>query len=92
MTKETGLIILGSIVALTPFIGIPGSWKTVVFIFVGILIVLFGFLLRLRRMIESRDILSKRGKHTDSYVENGIQAQENNVMGDDSKVQRKNRT
>ena len=91
MTKETGLIILGSIVALTPFIGIPGSWKTIIFIIVGILIAVFGFLLRLHRIIQLRNMLSKKGRQADSYVENSVQAQGDNIMNDDSEVQGDNR-
>ncbi len=46
MSKEMTVIVLGLLVAVTPFLGIPGSWKTAVFVLAGLGMAIVGFLLR----------------------------------------------
>ena len=46
MSKETGVIVLGMWVFLVPFLGVPGSWKTVLLVLSGLGIAVIGFLLR----------------------------------------------
>ena len=46
MSKEMGVIALGILVFVTPYLGIPGSWKTVIFVLAGLSIAGIGFLLR----------------------------------------------
>lgn len=46
MSKEMSIIVLGVLVVLTPYLGIPGTWRTVVLVCVGIAITILGFLLR----------------------------------------------
>lgn len=46
MSKEMTVIALGVLVAVTPFLGVPGSWKTVILIVSGLCIAGVGFLLR----------------------------------------------
>ena len=46
MSKEMGLILLGIFVAVLPYLGLPGSWKTPLFLLAGLGIILIGFFLR----------------------------------------------
>jgi hypothetical protein len=46
MSKEMTVIALGVLVAVTPYLGIPGSWKTVVLVLAGLCLAGAGFLLR----------------------------------------------
>jgi hypothetical protein len=46
MSKEMGVIALGIFVAVVPYLGLPGSWKTTLFVVTGFLLALLGFLLR----------------------------------------------
>lgn len=71
MSKNSFLILLGALVVLTTFLGIPGSWKTIVFSVLGLLIIVTASLLR-------KDIVSgavcthlTEEKQTDSYRQSG---------------------
>ncbi len=46
MSKEMTVIALGVLVVVTPYLGIPGSWKTVVLVVSGLALAGVGFLLR----------------------------------------------
>jgi hypothetical protein len=46
MKKETLLIVLGVLVVLVPFFGIPGDWKKYTLIALGSIVVLIGVLMR----------------------------------------------
>lgn len=46
MSKEMTVIALGVLVVVTPYLGIPGSWKTVIFVLAGLSLAGVGFLLR----------------------------------------------
>lgn len=46
MSKEMTVIVLGVLVVITPYLGIPGSWKTVILVLAGLAIAGAGFLLR----------------------------------------------
>jgi hypothetical protein len=46
MKKETLLIVLGILIFLVPFLGIPGDWKKYALIVLGSLIALIGVLMR----------------------------------------------
>jgi len=88
MNKETWLVILGAIVALTPFLGIPGTWKTTVYVVVGVLIMIITFLIRLRQIAHNRNSDALNGKKTDIYVENGMRVPGNLPGHDESKTQK----
>jgi hypothetical protein len=36
MSKEMGVILLGLVIIVTPFLGIPGTWKTAVVVIAGL--------------------------------------------------------
>jgi hypothetical protein len=40
------VIVLGLLVVVTPYLGLPGSWKTVIFVVAGLVLAGVGFLLR----------------------------------------------
>lgn len=62
MSKEMTVIVLGLLVAATPYLGIPGSWKTILLVLAGFGIAVAGFLLR-------GEALSRSNKHN-HFVEN----------------------
>jgi hypothetical protein len=46
MSKEMTVIALGILVVITPYLGVPGSWKTIILVLAGLGIAGVGFLLR----------------------------------------------
>ena len=64
MSKEMIVIALGVLVVITPYLGIPGTWKTVIFVLAGLSLAGLGFLLR-------GEALSREAGHGhDHFVEN----------------------
>lgn len=64
MSKEVGIITLGVLVGLAPFLGLPGTWRTTFLVFLGLVMVLVGIILR-------RDALSRgETKGTSFFVDN----------------------
>lgn len=58
MSKEMGIIVLGLWITISPYLGVPSSWRTVFMIVVGLAIVILGFLLRM-------ESLAQRGKRSE---------------------------
>lgn len=56
MKFRKSIISLGLLVALTPFIGIPGSWKTILLLVVGSVIAVLGYFApsKIRKSIRSK--------------------------------------
>lgn len=46
MSKEMSVIVLGFLVFISPHLGIPGSWRSVWLMGLGLAIAVLGFLLR----------------------------------------------
>ncbi|OGG57823.1 hypothetical protein A2765_03420 [Candidatus Kaiserbacteria bacterium RIFCSPHIGHO2_01_FULL_56_24] len=46
MSKEMTVIALGILVMLSPYLGIPGHWRTLLVVILGAALALIGFLLR----------------------------------------------
>ena len=70
MSKEVSLIILGVLVAVLPYLGFPGSWRTIMLVVLGVLIVSIGILMR-------RETLSRGDTKTNSFfVDNRQQKSE----------------
>ncbi len=46
MSKEMWVIVLGLLVVVLPHLGLPGAWKTILFVVLGVAIAALGFLLR----------------------------------------------
>lgn len=64
MSKEMTVIALGVLVVVTPYLGIPGSWKTAVFALAGLSLAGVGFLLR------GEALARTTGHRRDHFVEN----------------------
>lgn len=76
MSKETTVILLGLLVAITPYLGIPGFWKTVVLVLAGLGIAGTGFLLRGEVIGRGHaGDVPRRGEHgrEKTFVENFMQ-------------------
>ncbi len=77
MSKEMTVIALGVLVVVTPYLGIPGSWKTFVLVVAGAALAGVGFLLR-------GEALARGTRHGhDHFVENAAPTthQRDNVIG-----------
>lgn len=66
MSKSTAILLLGLLVALVPFLGIPPSWDPYLLVPAGLLIAVLGFVLR-QRMADVR----ARRPAPDVFTENG---------------------
>jgi hypothetical protein len=64
MSKEMTVIALGVLVVITPYLGIPGSWKTIVLVLTGVALAGMGFLLR------GEALARGAGHGHDHFVEN----------------------
>lgn len=67
MSKEVVLIVLGLVVALMPYLGFPGSWKTTFSIVVGVCIAGVAFIVRQERLWQEREESTER--RVDTFVE-----------------------
>lgn len=65
MTKDVGILILGLIVAATPFLGFPSNIKTFILVVCGLLVALLAFLIR------GDFSLFRIERRGDTFVENG---------------------
>ncbi len=77
MTKDSFLIFLGALVVLATFLGVPSSWKTIIFNILGLLIIVTALLLR--KDITSGAICTHltAEKHTDSYTQSSVLTEHN---------------
>lgn len=67
MTQELLVLISGIILFLTPFFGIPNTWKLYIMSGIGILLILIGYRLRYRRAV--RDIEGEKSDPEYGFVE-----------------------
>ena len=74
MKKDLGLIILGVWIAIVPFLGFPGVWKTAIFVISGLAVVLLAILWR-HELLYSNGVNAEE-KNNGVYVENGFTAQQ----------------
>lgn len=68
MSKDTILFLAGFGVAMLPFLGFPSSWRSVLFVLLGALIVIVA--VSLRRELMARD-RRHEARRNDIFVENG---------------------
>ncbi len=64
MSKEMTVIALGVFVAVVPYLGIPGLWKTAILVLSGVCLAAVGFLLR------GESLARGAGHGHDHFVEN----------------------
>ena len=69
MSKETVVIALGIWIIIVPYLGVPSSWKSILLVLSGLVVVSLGFFLR-------TEALSRTSKITRSqpFVENSSSA------------------
>lgn len=67
MRKENTIIALSIFTFLTPFLGVPGSLKTLLTLIFAFLICVTGLMVR----SDFKRLAATKGKHTDAFVENG---------------------
>lgn len=71
MSRESFVFLLGFVVFLTSFLGIPSDWKERVFIGAGVLIMVVGY--NLRRAAFLRSIEHESGERRgDAFVESVV--------------------
>lgn len=68
MSRESIVFILGFIVFLTTFLGIPSGWKEYIFIGCGVLLMILGYSLRRTAFLRSID-MGNGERRSDSFVE-----------------------
>lgn len=69
MSRESLVFVLGFVVLMTPFIGIPRDWKETIFIGIGILLMLLGYSLRRSSFLRSIE-MGNGERRSDAFVEN----------------------
>ena len=67
MSKEMAIIALGVWLFIVPYLGVPGSWRTVLLLLTGVALVVLGLFLR----ADSLWVRSRRSEHN-TFVENGF--------------------
>ena len=71
MSKEALVIFFGALAGLAPFLGLPGSWRTVLLCICGVVLVSLGVLLR-------REVLSRgESKGTSFFIDNRAKSEQN---------------
>ncbi len=68
MTKETLVFLLGIILTVLPFIGIPLLWRQYAIFGIGVILILVGYVLR-RQVFLDRIDQGNGERGTDSFVE-----------------------
>lgn len=71
MKKETIILILGFIMVVTPFVGLPGSWEAGISVLTGIGVIITILLLRQEIMQKPFSLKKHFEKRMDSFVQNG---------------------
>lgn len=66
MRKEKTLFIIGLWIIVLPFLGFPGSWKTVMLILTGLALIYLGYLF----YMEAKERLAKIENQTESFIDN----------------------
>lgn len=66
MRKEKTLFIIGLWIIVLPFLGFPGTWKTVILILTGLSLIYLGYLF----YVEAKHYLSKNENQAKSFIDN----------------------
>ena len=72
MSKNSLLLLFGGMVVAVSFLGIPSSWKTIIFSALGVLIIIIALLLRKDIATGALCMHLTREKQTNSYKQNGM--------------------
>jgi len=71
MSRESLVFILGFLVFLVSFLGIPQDWKKIFFIASGVMLMILGFVLR--RSAFFRSIEKERGEHESDVFSESVE-------------------
>ena len=66
MSKEMAVITLGVWTLLVPYLGVPGSVRTVILVLTGIAIAIVGFLLRAEALNRTARLESRNSSYVES--------------------------
>lgn len=66
MRKERSLFIIGFWIMALPFLGFPDSWRKILFILTGLILIYIGYLFS----FETRARISKKETSTKTFVDN----------------------
>lgn len=69
MSKAVIVIIIGALIAFSPFLGFPSAFMTGLTVILGIALIVLGLLMRVERLWLIRALSG--GHKTDAYAENG---------------------
>lgn len=72
MSKNSFLILLGILIVISAFLGVPSSWKTIIIGALGVLTVAIALMLRKDIATGAICMHLQENVHTDSYVQNGL--------------------
>lgn len=67
MTKDVGILVLGLLIAVMPFLGFTSNIETIIFVVSGLTVAVLAFLIRGEEVLPKNNIERK----TDMFVENG---------------------
>ncbi len=84
MSKNSSLLLFGGLVVIVSFLGIPSSWKTIIFSLLGVLIITVTLLLRRDITTGALCMHLNKDKHTDSYKQNGMLHDSSYVNGNNN--------
>lgn len=68
MAQETLVFILGVVLLIIPFLGIPAAWKVYGYVSIAVLLMVIGYRLRYARFLRSIETDSGE-RRTDSFTE-----------------------
>jgi uncharacterized membrane protein YuzA (DUF378 family) len=66
MRKERSLFIIGLLIILLPYSGFPSSWRTVLFVIIGLCTMYIAYLF----YIQAKNNLSKDDNRSKAFVDN----------------------
>ena len=66
MRKEKTIFIIGLWIIVLPFLGFPGSWKTVMLVLTGVALIYLGYLF----YMEAKERLAKIENQAESFIDN----------------------
>jgi len=69
MSQESLVFVMGALVVLTPFLGVPNTWKEWILTILGALIIVFSYRMRRARYLRSLETAGGE-RHADAFVEN----------------------
>ncbi len=79
MSKNSLLLLLGGLVTLVSILGIPSSWKTIIFGVLGIIIIIITLLIRRDITTGALCMHLTEERQTNSYKQNGALQNKSNL-------------